>query len=70
MPEGENVVKILNKGSMKELKEQADREYEKMGMISFDERYSIKSQINLANIAKTVNQASKIATREKVHEKD
>ena len=54
----------------KELKEQADREYEKMGMISFDERYSIKSQINLANIAKTVNQASKIATREKVHEKD
>ena len=70
LPEGENVVKILNKGSMKELKEQADREYEKIGMLSFDERYSIKSQINLANIAKTVNQANKIMTREKVNEKD
>ncbi len=42
-PEGENVSKIENNGSIHDLQNIADLEYEKFGELTFDERYSVKS---------------------------
>lgn len=71
LPEGKKVIKISNKGSIEDLEKQADEEYEKIGVISFDERYSVKKPVaSLENIVKTVNKAGKIATHENVYDKN
>lgn len=50
-PKQSNVTVIHNYGSIEDLYKAAEEEYEKIGELTFDERYSLKGKVNFKDVA-------------------
>lgn len=61
-PEGENVSKIENNGSIADLQNTADLEYEKFGELTFDERYSVK-QNSINSLLHNMNKLPQVSSQ-------
>lgn len=65
---GDNVIEILNKGTLKDLCKIADKEYENLGELSFNERYSLRGrsvQERVESIGKTFGNTVRLNKSEK-----
>lgn len=54
-PIGENASVIQNNGTIEDLYELADLEYERLGELTFDEKYSLRGRINVRDINKKID---------------
>lgn len=71
LPDGENVSIITNDGSLEELRKIADREYERIGILSFNERYAVKAKESaIFGVAHSLGKARKVASQEKLYDED
>lgn len=71
IPSGDNVINIFNNGTIEDLEKKAEEEYEKIGEISFDERYKIKSpEIRLKTVAKSIGKSRKAVNQEHLKSND
>lgn len=59
------VIEIHNNGSFESLFEKAEQEYEKIGELTFDERYSLKDKDNIKIAAEKLRKARQIAQENK-----
>lgn len=71
VPENEIVTRIFNKGSFGELREIADKEYEKIGILSFNERYKVKTpQVSLDSLTQSINKSKDILYKQEARDKN
>ena len=55
---GQNTSIIKNDGSIKELQNKADLEYERLGELTFDEKYNVRDKANLRNVTQNLTKLS------------
>jgi dephospho-CoA kinase len=55
---GENTSIIKNEGTIKELQNRADLEYERLGELTFDEKYNVRDKANLRNVTQNLTKLS------------
>lgn len=63
---GENTSIIKNDGTIKELQNKADSEYESLGELTFDEKYSVRDRINLRSATQNLTKLSSKDDRETI----
>lgn len=67
-PKNANVSVIYNNGSFEELFQKAEDEYERIGELSFDERYSIKGKSNVKLAAEKLRKAAELNRQNRSNE--
>ena len=64
-----NVTVIDNNGSFEDLYRKAEEEYQNIGELSFDERYSLRGKVNFKDVAIKLGKAREIGTQTKLEQK-
>ena len=66
MPKQTNVSKISNNGTIENLFQKAEEEYQKIGELSFDERYSLRGKINFRDVAIKLGKIKQTGERSRI----
>lgn len=66
IPKQSNVSKIYNKGSIEDLYKKAEEEYQNIGELSFDERYSLRGKINFRDVAIKLGKIKQTGERSRI----
>ena len=67
IPKNAKVSVIYNNGSFEELFQKAEEEYERIGELSFDERYSIKGKANVRVAAEKLRKAAELNKQNRIN---
>lgn len=65
-PKQNNVRTISNNGSIENLYQKAEEEYQKIGELSFDERYSLRGKINFRDVAIKLGKIKQTGERSRI----
>lgn len=63
---GDNTSIIVNNGSIKDLQNKADMEYEKLGELTFDEKYSVRDKVNIIKATQKLNEIAQNKNHESI----
>ena len=66
VPKQNNVIKISNNGTIENLFQKAEEEYQKIGELSFDERYSLRGKINFRDVAIKLGKIKQTGERSRI----
>lgn len=69
IPKKGNVTVIDNNGSFEDLYRKAEEEYQNIGELSFDERYSLRGKVNFKDVAIKLGKAREIGAQTKLEQK-
>lgn len=70
IPKQSNIRKVYNKGTIEELYQKAEEEYQSIGELSFDERYSLRGKINFRDVAIKLGKIKQTEEQSRIDQKN